>query len=147
MVVLLPMGLSRPQEQRWIRTMLERLDLQERRRHPDDTVLEQRARELSDRFLGGLAVPLSVRWVDNQGSRWGSCTPGDGSIRLSARLRGVPTWVLDYVLLHELAHLLEPAHGPAFWCLLENYPRTERARGFLEGVDFNTRSQALDPPG
>jgi predicted metal-dependent hydrolase len=133
-VVLLPAGLARAQEQHWIRTMLERLDLQEQRRKPSDDALHERAADLSRRFLGGLARPRSVRWVENQGSRWGSCTPTDGTIRVSARLRGVPTWVLDYVLLHELAHLLEPRHGPAFWALLESYPRTERARGYLEGV-------------
>jgi hypothetical protein len=75
-----------------------------------------------------------VRWVDNQGSRWGSCTPSDRTIRLSSRLQGMPPWVVDYVLLHELAHLAVPGHGPRFWALLEAYPRTERARGYLEGV-------------
>ena len=45
----------------------------------------------------------------------------------------MPAYVIDYVLLHELAHLLVPGHGPAFWALLESYPRTERARGFLDG--------------
>ncbi|RKS72528.1 hypothetical protein CLV35_2773 [Motilibacter peucedani] len=151
-VVLVPAGLPSAQEQRWVRTMLERLDLQEQRRSPSDDALHERAADLSRRFLGGLARPQSVRWVENQGSRWGSCTPTDGSIRLSARLRGVPTWVIDYVLLHELAHLLEPGHGPAFWTLLEGYPRTQRARGFLEGIDFVTQAGQpgtadLDPPG
>jgi len=75
-----------------------------------------------------------VRWVDNQGSRWGSCTPIDATIRLSSRLRGMPTWVIDYVLVHELAHLLVPGHGPAFWAEVGRYPRSERARGYLEGV-------------
>jgi hypothetical protein len=46
----------------------------------------------------------------------------------------MPGWVVDYVLLHELAHLVVAGHGPQFWKLLETYPRTERARGFLEGV-------------
>ena len=46
----------------------------------------------------------------------------------------MPPWVLDYVILHELTHLLQPGHGRAFWSLLESYPRTERARGYLEGV-------------
>ena len=75
-----------------------------------------------------------MRWVTNQNTRWGSCTPSEGSIRLSHRLQGMPEYVVDYVLLHELAHLLVPGHGPRFWRLLEAYPRTERARGYLEGV-------------
>lgn len=66
-------------------------------------------------------------------TRWASCTPADASIRISELLRAVPPWVLDYVLLHELTHLLVPGHGPDFWAHLESYPRTERARGYLEG--------------
>ena len=67
-------------------------------------------------------------------TRWGSCTPLDGTIRLSSRLREMPTWVLDYVVVHELVHLLVPGHGAQFWELVDRYPRTERARGYLEGV-------------
>jgi hypothetical protein len=94
-----------------------------------------RARELSEAHLDGLAEPASVRWVDNQHRRWGSCTPADRSIRLSSRLRSMPEYVVDYVLVHELVHLLEPGHGERFWDLVGRYPRAERARGFLEGVE------------
>lgn len=133
-VVLLPARMSAAEEQRWVGIMLDRLAAQERRRRPSDDALAQRARDLSERYLGGRAVPASVRWVDNQNTRWGSCTPLDASIRLSSRLQGMPPYVVDYVLLHELAHLLVPGHGPRFWTLLASYPRTERARGYLEGV-------------
>ncbi|WP_345713483.1 M48 family metallopeptidase, partial [Kineococcus glutinatus] len=134
-IVLIPARFSRAEERLWVGRMLERLAAADRRRRPADGDLLSRAAELSRRYLEGRAVPVSVAWVDNQQTRWGSCTPGDGTIRLSTRLRGMPGWVLDYVLLHELAHLLVPAHGPRFWALLESYPRTERARGFLQGVD------------
>ncbi len=133
-VVLIPARLSRAEEKRWVALMLERLAAQERKRRPSDAALLARARELSDRYLGGAAQPASIRWVANQSSRWGSCTPLDASIRLSERLRGMPGYVVDYVLLHELAHLLKPGHGPDFWALLASYPKTERARGYLEGV-------------
>nr|WP_240895840.1 M48 family metallopeptidase [Kineococcus siccus] len=116
--------------------MVARLEAADRRRNPHEDVLLQRAQELSRRYLDDLAHPSSVVWVDNQLNRWGSCTPADGSIRLSTRLQGMPGWVLDYVLLHELAHLLVPTHSRHFWALLEAYPRTERARGFLAGTDF-----------
>ncbi|WP_338403762.1 M48 family metallopeptidase [Cellulosimicrobium arenosum] len=135
-VVAIPARFTREQEQEWVARMLARLASSERRRRPSDTELERRAAELSERYLDGRARPTSVRWSTNQGRRWGSCTLIDGTIRISTRVRGMPGWVLDYVLLHELAHLLHAGHGPAFWQLLESYPRTERARGFLEGFSF-----------
>lgn len=139
-VVAIPARFTRAQEREWVRRMLDRLATQEQRRRPSDDQLVRRASELSARYLGGRAVPSSVRWSGNQGRRWGSCTVADGSIRLSDRLRGMPSWVTDYVLLHELAHLLHAGHGPEFWAELTTYPRTERARGFLEGYSFAERA-------
>lgn len=133
-VVLIPAKMSRADEKYWVEAMLARLTAQESRGRPSDADLQQRARELSSRYLDGRAVPSSVRWATNQANRWGSCTPIDATIRLSTRLRGMPRYVVDYVLLHELAHLIVPDHSPAFWKLLAPYPRTERARGYLDGV-------------
>ncbi|WP_407699160.1 M48 metallopeptidase family protein [Streptomyces alkaliterrae] len=133
-IVLLPARMSAAEERRWVGVMLDKLAAQEDRRRPGDEELARRAERLSGRYLEGRARPSSVRWVTNQNTRWGSCTPAEGSIRLSHRLRGMPAYVVDYVLLHELAHLLVPGHGPDFWRLVARYDRTERARGFLEGV-------------
>ncbi|CAM5685868.1 M48 metallopeptidase family protein [Streptomyces badius] len=133
-IVLIPARMSQAEERRWVGVMLDKLAAQESKRRVGDTGLEERAARLSAQYLDGRARPASVRWVTNQNTRWGSCTPAEGSIRLSHRLQGMPEYVVDYVLLHELAHLLVPGHGPDFWRLLEAYPRTERARGFLEGV-------------
>ena len=144
-IVLIPASLTRKEEADWIATMVARLERAEKRRKPSDEVLLQRAIDLSDRYLGGLAVPESVRWVDNQNSRWGSCTPGDRTIRLSARLQGMPQWVVDYVLVHELAHLLESGHDARFWAWVDNYPKAERARGYLEG--WSAAAHVDSPPG
>ena len=144
-VVMIPATMSRAEEHEWVETMVTRLERSERRRRPSDGQLLKRARALSDRHLGGLAVPESVRWVDNQQSRWGSCTPGDRTIRLSARLQGMPSWVVDYVLVHELAHLLEPGHDEAFWGWVDRYPQAERAKGYLLG--WSTASSLDPPPG
>lgn len=135
-VVAIPDRFTRAQEREWVRRMVTKMLDAERRRTPTDTGLERRAADLSDRYLGGRARPAGVTWSSRQGRRWGSCTPSQGTIRISTRLRGVPPWVLDYVLLHELVHLLQPGHGPQFWAELAAYPRTERARGFLEGLAF-----------
>ena len=133
MVLLLPARMSRADESHWVEVMTKRLETRDKRRRPSDTALLARAHALSERYLAGRAVPTSVRWVTNQNGRWGSCSTDDRSIRLSHRLKGMPGLVVDYVLLHELVHLLVPAHGPAFWAELESYPLTERAKGFLEG--------------
>ena len=135
-VVAIPARFTRAQERDWVRRMVTRLATQEQRRRPSDDELVARAAELSARYLGGKAKPASVTWSSNQGHRWGSCTSIDGTIRISDRVRGMPAWVLDYVLVHELTHLLHAGHGPEFWAMLAAYPRTERARGFLEGVAF-----------
>ena len=118
--------------------MVRRLERSEaRRRSPARTgndALLRRSLELSRRYLGPDAVPTSVRWVAPMRTRWASCTPVDGTIRVSERLRDVPGWVVDYVLVHELAHLLVPGHDDQFWELVRRYPRTERAIGYLEGL-------------
>ncbi len=133
-IVLMPARFTAAEEREWVEAMLARLEKRESRRRPSDATLDRRAADLSRRFLDGAVRPSSVRWVDNQQSRWGSCSLDDGSIRLSRRLEGMPQWVIDYVLMHELCHLLVPGHGADFWALVERYPRTERARGYLEGV-------------
>ena len=152
-VVAIPASFSRAQERDWVHRMLEKLRLQgERgtrgagRRPRNDAALAAHATELSAKYFGGRAVPSSVRWVGNQNSRWGSATPSDGTIRLSDKLQPMPQWVIDYVLLHELAHLLVAGHNAAFWRLLEVYPDTARAKAFLEGVSFAT-SRGLTPAG
>ncbi|HEY8752749.1 MAG TPA: M48 family metallopeptidase [Arthrobacter sp.] len=144
-VVAIPARFTAAQESEWVHRMLEKLHRQGERRSrkgsrqpATDAALAAHAADLSASYFGGRAVPTSVRWVSNQNSRWGSATPSEGSIRLSNKLRPMPQWVIDYVLLHELAHLLVAGHNAAFWKLLEAYPDTMRAKAFLEGVSFAT---------
>jgi hypothetical protein len=85
-----------------------------------------------------------VRWVGNQRQRWGSCTVDDRAIRISDRLQGMPGYVLDYVLVHELAHLIEADHGPRFQALVAQYPHADRARGYLEGWSHARQRGSLD---
>ena len=133
-IVLIPDRFTRAEEAEWVQKMLGRLERSHARRRRSDDQLMARARELSEEYLAGNAVPTSIRWVDNMASRWGSCTSTQGTIRLSDRLQQMPAWVVDYVLLHELVHLLEPHHNKRFWQLVDTYPRSERAKGYLEGV-------------
>lgn len=135
-IVAIPDRFTMAEEREWVDRMVAKLAARRSRTRPSDTELEARARTLSERYLGGQARPTSVAWSTRQRRRWGSCSVGEGAIRISTRLRGAPGWVLDYVLLHELAHLLSAGHGPQFWSLLGGYPHTERARGFLDGWAF-----------
>lgn len=146
-VIAIPARFTAAEEQEWVAKMVDRLTARERRRRPSDEQLHARSLELSATYLAGRAVPSSVRWVDNQNTRWGSATLPDGAIRISTRVRGMPPWVLDYVLLHELAHLIHPGHGPNFWALLADFPHRDRARGFLDGVAFAQLQQHPDEEG
>jgi predicted metal-dependent hydrolase len=133
-VVAIPDRFTRAQEREWVHRMVTRMLTTAARRTPSDEALARRADRLAGQYLSAPVRPVSVAWSSRQGRRWGSCTPSEGTIRISTRVQGMPGWVLDYVLLHELAHLLHPGHGPQFWAELGGYPRLERARGFLEGV-------------
>jgi predicted metal-dependent hydrolase len=138
-VVLLPQGMSADDEERYVESLVDRVLAHEARRAgtSDDDALLLRAEKLSERYLrpqlGRAPRPSSISWVGNQQKRWGSCSTATGDIRLSDRLRALPDWVQDYVLLHELVHLVVPDHGKRFRRLLSAYPRQERARGYLEG--------------
>lgn len=130
--VSIPSWMSKAEEQRYVDDMVRRMT---RRRTAESIDLVERTRTLARRY--DLPEPVSVRFVDNQLTRWGSCTPVDRTIRLSSRLAAYPPWVLDYVIVHELAHLVEAGHGPRFQALVARYPKTERATGFLiaKGLD------------
>lgn len=137
-VVAIPARFSRAEEEHWVERMVARLqqDTARRNRPATDEALMGRAGELSRLYLGGRASPASIRWVTNQRRRWGSCTPSQRTIRISHELQRMPDWVVDYVIVHELAHLLVSGHGPAFWRLVEAYPRLAEAKAFLAGVAF-----------
>ena len=145
-VVVVPQRMSRAEIVPYVEELVGRLAAREGRARRTDAALAARAAQLSRRHLEGRAVPSSVRWVGNQRRRWGSCTPADGTIRLSDRLVPMPEYVVDYVLLHELVHLLVADHGPAFDAWMRGYPRLLEARAFLAGVDHATGHGLDDNP-
>ena len=132
-VVSVPAHLDRENRQKTIDWLVERLlTRQPLQSGLDNDGLLARAIDLSDRYLIG-ARPESVRWVTNQSARWGSCSYYSGQIRISHRLRVVPGWVLDSVLVHEVAHLTHPDHSRAFHKLAGAFPRHQEAGVFLAG--------------
>lgn len=142
--IRVPAHLSEEQVERITQDMVQRT-LQNRRKmrnYASDETLEQRAARHNQRYFEGKLRWRSIRFVSNQRQSFGSCSPGRGNIRISDRLRHAPTFVLDYVIIHELAHLLQPNHSPAFWELVYRYPRTERARGYLMAMELEQMDDA-----
>lgn len=79
-----------------------------------------------------LGVTVSRITIKDTRSRWGSCTQ-DGSLSFSWRLIMAPDWVLDYVVAHELSHLLHMDHSPAFWATVARLnPHARAAREWLK---------------
>jgi predicted metal-dependent hydrolase len=125
-VVRMPYGMTKAQEAEYVRDLSAKLQ----RKHLASSVdLPARAALLARRY--DLPKPSSIKYVGNQASRWGSCTPSTGEIRISDRIASYPDWVVDAVIVHELAHLVHREHSPAFWDLVHRYPKVERAYGFL----------------
>jgi predicted metal-dependent hydrolase len=132
--ILAPGHISDEELEPLIKNLQDRISRRKEVSRLDDQDLETRAAALSLRYFGGMLRWESIRWVGNQNRRHGSCCKGKGTIRISHRLAGMPLFVLDYVLVHELAHLIEPNHGRRFWELVYRYPKTERARGYLMAI-------------
>jgi predicted metal-dependent hydrolase len=141
LVVRVPAGISVEEEQRLIETLMPRVLKKVARKTsgalPD---LRRRAGALNRQYFGGKLKVRDIKWVTNQQKRYGSCTPALGTIRISDRVAPMPPWVLDYVLVHELAHLVQANHSLAFWRLVARYPLTERARGYLIAVGMESEA-------
>lgn len=144
-VVVLPSWMPRAERPAMVEALVQRVLAQQPNRRASDADLERRAAMLARRYLRG-AAPESIRWVTNQHRRWGSCSAHSREIRISDRLRVVPPWVLDAVLVHELAHLEEPSHSAAFHELAGRYPRMAEADAFLEGFGLGMEHGAGEPP-
>jgi hypothetical protein len=140
-VVVLPAHVRGTAKTELVDWLVARVLANRPRSRASDEVLAERARVLAERYVPG-ARWTSVRWVTNQDKRWGSCTAETGEVRLSHRLRGVPDWVLDAVLVHELSHLVHPDHSAAFHALANRYPRQAEASVFLDGFALG-----LEAPG
>jgi predicted metal-dependent hydrolase len=124
--VMVPAWMSESEIEVWVGKMRASA---ERRLSAERVDLPRRALVLARTY--GLRTPVSIVWSNHMASRWGSCTPSTGAIRLSTELARFPDWVIDYVIVHELAHLHVSGHGAQFWELVHRYPRAERAIGYL----------------
>lgn len=131
MVIRAPTNISEEELTAMIEDFKKRFERKAKKARLDDSGLDKRAQELNQLYFDGQLHWNSMTWSTRQNSRYGSCTPANKTIRISHQLEKVPRFVLDYVIVHELAHLLEANHSQNFWDLVYRYPKTERARGYL----------------
>ncbi|MEO6458047.1 MAG: M48 family metallopeptidase [Chloroflexia bacterium] len=137
LVIRVPANLSPEEERDLVDKLVPRVLKKERRRAVGEGKLpnlKRRAADLNEKYFGGRLQVREIKWVSNQEKRYGSCTPATATIRISDRVATLPLWVLDYVLVHELSHLVEANHSARFWKLVAKYPLAERARGYLMAI-------------
>ncbi|MFA5101927.1 MAG: M48 family metallopeptidase [Candidatus Thermoplasmatota archaeon] len=130
--IYLPAGMPPKEEQQWIDRMIKKSERWEQKKtiKESDDWLRQRAQDLNKKYFNG-TLCFSIRFVTNQNTRYGSCTSMDRTIRISDRVKNLPSWVQDYIIVHELAHLLYPDHSKQFWETVNQYKYAERAKGYL----------------
>ena len=132
LVVYLPCGMRREDEIKIIEKMKKKIETKRLKQNiNNDDYLIKRFVQFNNRYFQGTLKVNSIEFVTNQECRNGSCTPVNGTIRLSHKLLEMPKWVIDYVIMHEMSHLLHPDHSKAFWEKVSEYKYAERARGFL----------------
>ena len=136
LIVQIPSRMSKREEREWVERMREKIAKKKGGHRKSDDYLRKRAEKLNQRYFAGRLKIGSIVYSDNQKKRRGSCNSLTGSIRISKRLTTMPEWVLDYVIVHELAHLMHADHSQNFWNLVNQYKLSERARGFLIAKDL-----------
>ena len=130
--VRIPARMSKAEEEKAVGEIVAKLKRRTRSAVSSDADLIERAHKLNKTVLEGRARVESIRWVSNRKGRWGSCTVATAEIRISDRLKHVPDYVLDAVLVHELTHTFIAGHSAEFWEWADKTPLAERAKGYLE---------------
>lgn len=120
---------------------------------PPDTTLEKRAElihewhkvllhqaipPLISKWQAKLGVNVAQYFLQRMKTKWGSCNPHSHHIRLNTELIKKPKYLLEYVVVHEMAHLLEPTHNERFLNILnEHYPTWREARAELNELPLS----------
>ncbi|MBI5604928.1 MAG: M48 family metallopeptidase [Deltaproteobacteria bacterium] len=132
LAVCAPSGISDKELNKIVTRLTERLLKKKLKKELDrEQDLKEIAERLNRDYFGGRLQITSIEYSTNQNSRYGCCNLKTGRILISHRLAAMPDWVRDYVILHELAHLIVPNHSRPFHDLTAKYRWKERAIGYL----------------
>ena len=139
LLVSAPLAISQEQLEKIIRDFKIKF---ERRKFKTELDKKQNlidiARKLNEKYFANMLKINSIEYVADQNSKFGCCNYRDAHIRISHRIGSMPEWVRDYVIIHEMAHLIEPNHSSAFWDIVCRYKLAERARGYLMAVGLES---------
>ncbi|MGC8581743.1 MAG: SprT-like domain-containing protein [Thermoplasmata archaeon] len=135
--VYIPSTMSKENEDKAVKEMVQKIANKRKAREYTDKYLIKKFDEFNAKYFEGKLSIKYIKFVTNQHVKLGSCTPDDKTIRISDKLIGMPKWVLDYVIIHEMAHLIYPNHSKGFWKKVHEYRYTERAIGFLIANGMN----------
>jgi predicted metal-dependent hydrolase len=99
------------------------------------------------KWEGRLGVVVSAYFLQRMKTKWGGCKPEEGHIRLNTELVKKPRELLDYVILHEMAHLIEPNHGPRFVAILDEHcPHWRLRRDELNALPLSAEDWGDETP-
>ncbi len=128
-----PVGMPQEKLQKIIDQFKTRFEKRKLKQELNKTTktLQETAQQLNRQYFSGSLEIKSIEYSVNQDRIFGICNHRTKNIKISYRLKEMPDWVRNYVIMHELAHLVEPNHGENFWNLVYQYKLTERAKGYL----------------
>lgn len=103
--------------------------------------IKEAAPALIDKWQALMGVKVNRFFVQQMKTKWGSCNQGTGSIRLNTELAKKPRECLEYIVVHEMAHLLEPTHNQRFVALMQQFmPKWQFYRGILNRLPVRHES-------
>ena len=143
-----PAGIAQERLQRVIDKFKKRFEKHKIKRELNKTpeILQEIAQRLNRQYFSGKLEINSIEYSANQDRIFGLCNHRTKNIKISYRLKEMPDWVRNYVIMHELAHIIEPNHGENFWNIVNKYSLSERARGYLlaKGLESNDSERDVE---
>ena len=127
--ILAPSTTSDAEIKKFLDKFLKKLELKDIILNNDKELLS-RANKLKKKFIPD-APDFTIVFQESLKRTWGKCFTNQRKIVINPVLGTYPKWVLDFVIVHELAHLLIPNHGKEFRSLVNRFKLKERAVGFL----------------
>ena len=145
MVVYAPAGIPDLELGNVIDNFKKRLQKRKLKKELDRTQdLNVIADKLNKEYFAARLKIQSIEYATNQERIFGCCNYKAAKIRVSHRVAKMPHWVRRYVIIHEMAHLVEPNHSKSLWRIVSRYKLAERAKGYLIAKGLDSAEESAD---